>query len=456
MRTKLLPRLLLTGLLLFAWRYTNAQDTGILSDSIRINRDTLSFQPDSLHTTPDSLLSESVHDTTQSYKDAIDSPVNYKASDSIVYALNEKKVYLYGEAEIKYQEITLTAEIIEFDMGNEVVYARGDVDSLGKPFGRPVFEEKSDKFRSDELSYNFRTKKGVIKKIYSEQEGGYLHSDITKRQPNEEIHMKGGKYTTCDLEHPHFYIAMTKAKSIPGDKIVSGPAYFVIADVPLPIGVPFGFFPTTKTNKSGIMMPQYGEESRRGFYLRNGGYYLALSQYADLRVQADIYTNGTWGVRVGSAYRKRYRFNGSFNTNYFENVTGEKGINYSKSKDFAVIWSHSQDAKANPNRRFNASVNFSTGSYDQNHTRNINSVMRSTKQSSISYSKVWPNSPFNFSANMSASQNSIDRTMNLRIPQMSMNMNRIYPLRRKNRVGKPRWWEDLQVSYSSTLENSAR
>ncbi|MBL7110544.1 MAG: LPS-assembly protein LptD [Bacteroidales bacterium] len=454
MHTKLLPRLLLTGIILFTWCLINAQETEIISDPVPVEQDTLALLPDSMQTSPDTLTLRSIRDTTiSSSKDAIDSPVSYKAVDSIIYALSEKKVYLFGKSEINYQQIKLTAEIIEFDMGNEIVFARGEKDSLGVPFGRPVFADESETFQADELSYNFRTKKGIIKNIYSEQEGGYLHSETTKRHPNGHIHMSKGKYTTCDLEHPHFYIAMTKAKSIPGDKIISGPAYFVIADVPLPIGVPFGFFPTTRTNKSGILIPSYGEESRRGFYLRNGGYYLALSEYADLRINADIYTNGTWGLRVGSSYRKRYKFNGNFNTNYFENVSGEKGIDFSKSKDFAVIWSHSQDAKANPNRRFSASVNFSTGSYDQNHTRNINSVMRSTKQSSISYSKVWPNSPFNFSANASASQNSIDRSMNLRLPQMSLNMNRIYPLRRKSRVGKSKWYEDLQVSYSSSLEN---
>jgi hypothetical protein len=265
--------------------------------------------------------------------------------------------------------------------------------------------------------------------------------------------MKDGKYTTCDLPHPHFWIAMTKAKSIPGDKIVSGPAYFVIADVPVPIGIPFGFFPTTKTNKSGILIPQYGEENRRGFYLRNGGYYLAISDYLDLKLTGDIFTNGTWGARVGSSYRKRYKFNGNYSFSYYENVTGERGIDFSKSKDFAFIWSHSQDSKANPNRRFSANVNFTTGTYDKNHTRNINNVMRSTKQSSITFSKVWPNSPFNFNASANATQNSIDRSMNLRLPSVSLNMNRIYPFRSKSRVGKARFWEDIQVSYSSTLEN---
>ncbi len=295
-------------------------------------------------------------------------------------------------------------------MANEVVYARGTTDSTGKFRSVNLYlPREHETFESDTISYNFRTKKGIIKNIFSEQEGGYLHSRITKRQPNNEIHIKDGKYTTCDLPHPHFWIAMTKAKSIPGDKIISGPAYFVIADVPVPIGIPFGFFPTTKTNKSGILIPQYGEENKRGFYLRNGGYYLAISDYLDLKLTGDIFTNGTWGARIGSSYRKRYKFNGSYSFSYYENVMGERGIDFSKSKDFAFVWSHSQDAKANPNRRFSANVNFTTGTYDKNHSRNINNVMQSTKQSSVTFSKVWPNSPFNFNASANANQNSIEQ-----------------------------------------------
>lgn len=450
----MLPNLLLTLYFLLFGTGIFAQNTQQTRDSsliIHVNDTVDIFNP---LQQPDSVNNAMISDTIKQHKaEPIDSPVNYTAVDSIIYALRDRKVYLYGQSEIKYKEIDLTADIIEFDMGNEVVFAQGKTDSVGKLIGKPHFVEGSETFDAYSLSYNFRTKKGLIKQIYSAQEGGFLHSETTKRQPNSEIHLKDGKYTTCDLEHPHFYIALTKAKSIPGDKIISGPAYFVIEDVPLPIGIPFGFFPTTKTSKSGVLIPTYGEETRRGFFLRNGGYYLAFSKYADLRITSDIYTNGTWGARISSNYRKRYKFTGNFSFNYYQNVTGEKGIDYTISKDYAVVWSHSQDAKANPTRRFSASVNFSTSSYDVNHTRNVNNVMRSTKQSSISLSKVWPNSPFNFNASANASQNTIDRSMNIKVPQMAVNMNRIYPFRRKVRVGKPRWYEDIQISYSSTLEN---
>jgi len=263
-----------------------------------------------------------------------------------------------------------------------------------------------------------------------------------------------GKYTTCDAEHPHYYIALTRAVSIPDDKIVSGPAYIVLEDVPLPLGIPFGFFPSTQTNQSGFILPTYGEEERRGFYLRGGGFYFALSDYFDLSLRGDVYTNGTWGVRTRSNYKKNYKFNGSFGINYMENVIGEKGLeDYSKSRDVAIRWSHGQDSRANPNQSFRASVDFTTSSYDQNHSHNINNVLRSTKRSSVSYSRVFPNSPFNLSASMSATQNSQTKLMDLNLPSVNFSMNRIYPLKRRNAVGSPRWYEKFQVSYTAQLEN---
>jgi hypothetical protein len=452
---KLLPDHLLTLIFLLYGNITAAQNPQLVRDSL--NSEISITGTDTIRAVSliDTVNNKAQQDTVIKAKktETIDSPVEYNARDSIVYDLQTKKVYLFGEGDVKYKDIALNASFVEFDMAKELVYARGTTDSTGKSIGKPAFSQGSEKFDSDTMEYNFRTKKGIIKQIFSEQEGGYLHSRITKRQPNNEIDLKDGMYTTCDLPHPHFWIEMTKAKSIPGDKIISGPAYFVIADVPVPIGIPFGFFPTTKTNKSGVLIPQYGEEQKRGFYLRNGGYYLALSDYLDLKLTGDIFTNGTWGARIGSTYRKRYKFSGNYSFSYYENKTGERGIDFSKSKDFAFVWSHSQDSKANPNRRFSANVNFTTGSYDRNHSRNINNVMQSTKQSSINFSKVWPNSPFNFNASANANQNSIDRSMNLRLPSMSLNMNRIYPFRSKNRVGKSKWYDDIQISYSSTLEN---
>jgi hypothetical protein len=408
-------------------------DLIIISDSIEISTDTL-------------------HDAGE--KQAIDAPVDYKARDSIVYSIREQKVYLYGEATIQYGDITLNADYIEFNMGTEAVFARGTIDSMGVEEGKPEFTEGDETFQCTKLSYNFRTGKGHIYELVTEQEGGYLHSAITKRHPNDHIHMKNGKYTTCDAPHPHFYIALTKAKSIPNDKIVAGPAYIVLEDVPLPIGIPFGFFPSTRTSQSGFLIPTYGEEERRGFFLRDGGFYFSLSDYFDLAVTGDIYTNGTWGLRTRSNYKINYKFNGTFGLNYMENVVGEKGLdNYSKSRDVAIRWTHAQAPQANPSQSFRASVDFTTSSYDQNFSRNINNVLRSTKRSSVSYSRLFPNAPFNLAASMSATQNSQTKLMDLNLPSVNFSMNRIYPLKRRNAVGKSRWYEKFQVSYTAQLEN---
>jgi hypothetical protein len=395
---------------------------------------------------------DTLHDSGE--KQAVDSPVTYSASDSLIYSMSGQKVFLYSDGQIEYKSITLKSEYIEFNMGNEAVFARGIYDSLGNEVGKPNFSEGNESFDARKISYNFRTKKGIITDIFTEQEGGYLHSETTKRHPNDHIHMKKGKYTTCDAPHPHFYIALSKAKSIPNDKIISGPAYIVIEDVPIPIGIPFGFFPSNQINQSGFLLPTYGEEERRGFYLRGGGFYFALSQFFDLAVTGDIYTNGTWGFSTRSNYKKNYKFGGNFGIRYYENVSGDKGLeNYTKSKDFAIRWSHSQDSRANPNQTFRASVDFSTRSFDQNHQRNINNVLRSTKRSSVSFSRIWPNSPFNFSASMDATQNAQSGTLDMNLPSANFNMNRLYPLKRKNPIGSPRWYEKLTVSYSATLAN---
>ena len=385
----------------------------------------------------------------------IEAEVDYTADDSLVFSLDGGTVELYGSAHIAYQDIVLDADYIRYEMDLNLVVANGLPDSAGVIVGDPVFTDANNSFESKRLRYNFKTQKGFIEEVITEQEGGYLHAEQTKKQNNGHIHIKNGKYTTCDAEHPHFYIAITKGISMPGDKIVSGPAYIVLADVPLPLGIPFGFFPNSKTKTSGILIPKYGEEQRRGFYLREGGYYFAMNDYMDLRVTGDIYTNGTWGLRVGSNYRVNYRFSGNLNVKYFKNITGYKDIEglYSVSRDYAIGWSHAQDSRANPTSSFRASVNLSSSSYDKNHTRNINSVMTNTKQSSISYTKSWPNSPFNLSTSLNHSQNSNTKGVNLTLPKMSLNMSRINPFKRKSATGPKKWYENIQLSYTSMLEN---
>jgi len=436
----------LTGSLLHAQQ----QDSVVVGDSLdlEVYYEALS---DSIMMA-DSLAADTV---LASESGDIAAEVKYGATDSLIFALDGGAVELYGDAHIEYEDITLDAAYIRYEMDLNLVIANGAPDSTGTMAGNPVFTDANNSFESKRLRYNFKTQKGYIEEVVTQQEGGYLHAEQTKKQNNGHVHLKDGKYTTCDADHPHFYIAITKGISMPGDKIVSGPAYVVVADVPLPLGLPFGFFPNSTTKTSGILIPKYGEEDKRGFYLREGGYYFAMNDYMDLRVTGDIYTNGTWGVRVGSNYKVNYRFSGNLNVRYFKNVDGFKDVedSYTVSKDYAIGWSHGQDSRANPNSSFRASVNLSSSSYDKNHTRNINSVMRNTKQSSISYTKSLPNSPFNLSASLNHSQNSSNQTVNMTLPKISFNMSRITPFKRKSGTGPKRFYEDIQLSYTSLLEN---
>jgi hypothetical protein len=387
----------------------------------------------------------------------IDAPINYNARDSVVFDNDTKMMYLHGEAKIIYKDIELTSEYIEMDLEKSTVYAIGVKDSAsGKIIGSPIFKEGTETFKSENMKYNFKTKRGLINGVISEQSGGFLHSEITKKQEDETIHIKGGKYTTCNLDHPHFYIGLTKAKVIPDDKIVSGPAYFVIEDVVMPIGIPFGFFPNKPGHASGIIIPQYGEEQNRGFYLTNGGYYFALSDYFDLQLTADIYSRGSWGSNVSSNYKKRYAFSGNIEFDYQNVVAGLKeSTKYFKSYTYWIKWNHKQDTKARPYSNFSASVNIGKSDYYKFSTYTSPSqYLSNTRQSSVSYTKSFPSLPFNFSANLRHSQNNIDSTLNLSVPEISLNMNRIFPFKRKNKVGNEKIWEKFGFSINTNMKNT--
>jgi hypothetical protein len=401
--------------------------------------------------------SDSVTQRRKPSSQEISSEVIYSAKDSMIIGMGNRKVFLYGEASVKFEKIELTANYIEFDMGESQVFARGTINDTTKLMeGMPVFKDDGQTFNAHSIKYNFKTKKGYIQAVKTDQEGGFLHSEQTKKDEFGHIHMKDGKYTTCDLDHPHFYVALTRAKSIPGDKIISGPTYMVIEDIPIPIGLPFGFFPNTKSNTSGILIPTYGEENIRGFYLSNGGYYWAINDYMDLRLTGDIYTNGTWGIRAGTQYKVRYKFNGNFNARYFKNVSGEKGLeDYSKGTDYSIMWSHSQDAKASPSQQFRASVNLSTRRFDQNHSQILTNALTNTKQSSISYQKRFVGTPFNLTASANHSQNSNTGSVDLNLPKVALNMSTIYPFKSKNSTSK-KWYESIQLSYTSSLDNQIR
>ena len=422
----------------------SAQDTTNIVKSL----DTLSAAHN------DSINQDTSKVKTKHAKSEIDAPVKYSSKDSLFFDLNKRKVFLYGDADVTYQNIELKAAYIEFNMGEETVYARGAPDSTGNVVGTPVFKEGSEEFEAHWLRYNFKTKKGFIQFVKTKQENGILIGDSTKREPNGNINLKGGKYSTCELEHPHFYIGLIKAKSVPGDKIVSGPAYLAVADIPLPLIIPFGFFPNTKGISSGLLPPQWGEERTRGFYLEGGGYYFAFNDYMDLTLRGSIYSNGSWGTSDHLNYKKRYRYGGSLDFNYRVNITSEVGLPlYSVYKDYSISWHHSQDSKASPNSSFSASVNMSSGGYDRRNSYDPNTYLTNTKSSSISYTHNWPNSPFHLSANLNHNQNSETHAVDMTLPDMSFTMDNIYPLRSKENVGEPKWYDDFQINYNAHFTN---
>ncbi|MBI4648469.1 MAG: LPS-assembly protein LptD [Bacteroidia bacterium] len=414
-----------------------------------------SIPPDSIYTSDDSLsaLNDSLKkDTLKGFKiskNAIEVQIPYKAKDSIRFLVKEQKVFLYGDAVVKYGTIELSAAYIEIDLSKNLVFATGVKDSTGKETGKPVFKDGTDEFQARTMQYNFRTEKGLIKGVISEQAGGYLHGEVTKKQENDEIHIKSGKYTTCNLEHPHFYINLTKAKVIPNDKIITGPANLVVEDLPTPLFIPFGYFPNQEKHKSGIIIPEYGEESNRGFYLRNGGYYLPLGDFADVTFLGDVYSRRSWAASLKSNYKLRYKFNGNvdfrYNVNYLEDTVNNNG--------YAIQWRHSQDPKAMPNSNFTASVDFRSSSYNRNNAYSIERRMENITQSSISYRKTFANTPFNLSTNLNHSQNFTDSTINLRLPVINLSVNKIYPLKLKGSSGK-KWYEKIGVSYNGAFSNN--
>ncbi len=393
-------------------------------------------------------------------KPIIEAPIVYNADDSIIVSLDGQKVYLYNNAKVTYQDIELTAYYIELDLESKQIYAEGIRDSLGEMTEKPVFTQGADEYESETMRYNFETEKAFITKVVTEQGEGMLLSDRTKKIGTETFITEKAKYTTCDADHPHFYLHLTKAKVISNNKIVTGPAYMVLEDFPIYFPMlPFGFFPNSPTYSSGIIIPQYGEEQNRGFFLRDGGYYWAASQYFDLAVRGEIYSKGSWGVQTHSNYRWRYKFSGGFDFRYNVNIYGEQGLDtYTRSPQFSIAWNHSQDAKANPSRTFSASVNFSSSGYDKQNSyigqMGGNNYLRTTKQSSISYSQRFENTPFNMSINLRHSQNSVDTTLTLSLPEMTFSMAKVYPFRRKNRSGKLKFYEKFGLTYTGNLRNT--
>ena len=396
--------------------------------------------------------------TDSTSRTGLDAPVAYQATDSIVMTA-DNMAYLYGEGDVKYQQIQLQAELIQMSMDSSLVYATFGLDSIGEPFGYPLFVDGGDQYESKTMRYNFETKKGYITDVITQQGEGYVTAGRTKKTETDALNMVGGKYTTCDdHEHPHFYIQMTKAKVRPKKNIVTGPVYMVFEDVPLyPLGLPFCFFPFSSTYSSGILMPTFGDESERGFYLRDGGYYFAINDYIDLALTGEIYTKGSWGLSAKSSYRKRYKYSGNFMASYLVSKYGDKGLpDYSVSKDFKLTWTHTQDAKANPYLSFSASVNFATSSYDRNQLYGLYNPesTSNTKGSTVNITKRFPNSPFTISGTMSVNQTTRDSSISVTLPDVTVTMSRIFPFKRKHAVGKERWYEKISMSYTGYLRNS--
>jgi len=392
-------------------------------------------------------------------KPVLEATITYSAVDSIIPDFINQKVYMYKGGVVNYQNIELKADYIELDLANKEVYAEGLPDSTGTKVGTPVFKDGTEEFESKTMRYNFETQKGIITDVKTKQGDGFVHSDLTKKISKDEFVLRRGKYTTCDAEHPHFYLRMTKAKVISNKKIITGPAYLVLEDFPIyfPM-IPFGYFPTSSTYTSGILMPTYGEEQTRGFYLREGGYYWAANEFFDLAVRGDIYSKGSWATKIHSNYRVRYRFNGSFDFSYNLNKYSEAPLPDARTdKGFSLTWSHSQDSKANPNRTFSASVNLSTASFDKQNALTVRNYLQTTKSSSISYTKKFENSPFNLSLNLRHSQNSRDTTISLSLPELTFNMSKVNPfklIKLENRTGAIKWFDKISFSYSGNLRNS--
>ena len=423
---------------------TAIDTTGQPGDSIRIVYDSAGIPIDTIR-----------NDSTQS-KPLFDDLIDYNADDSVRFSIQEKKVYLYGNGFVKYLTTELRADYIELDMDKKLAMATGVPDSVGKLKGTPKFKDGGQEFESTELHYNFDTKKGYVTEIITQEGEGYIQGKTTKKMSDSVYCVKHGMYTTCDEhDHPHFGLNMSKAKMIKDKKIFVGFTNLELEGIPLPIFIPFGFFPITKKATSGIIMPTYGEERMRGFNLRGGGYYIYINDYIDMNITGDIYTNGSWGLQYATQYRKRYKFNGNLNFTISKNYVSEKGLpDYQESSDWSVRWTHTQDGKANPYSSFSASVDMSSANNNYYNANTVDGIANQRKQSSISWSKKWPESPFSLSGSFNHSQNSRDSSIAITLPNLSLRMTQIYPFRKKGKSGEMKWYDNIGVSYSAELRNS--
>ena len=390
-------------------------------------------------------------------KSDINDAVTFSAKDSLLI-IGQNNAYLYGSSDVQYGSFQVKAEEIRMEMDSSMVYATGVIDSIGERQGNPVFQDKSGQYESESMAYNFKTERGYITNVITEQQDGFLTGGRAKKMEDGSFFVEDGRYTTCDdHEHPHFYFQLTRAKVRPKKDVVTGPGYMVLLGIPLPLALPFGYFPFSDKYSSGVIFPSFGDDYNRGFYLRDGGYYFAINDNVDLALRGEIYTKGSWGINAHSSYVKRYRYRGNFDISYLTTITGDKGMpDYMKMKNFQVIWSHSQDAKANPNLSFSASVNFATSGYSRNDLNSYysNAFTENTKSSSVNLTYRIPNSKWSISATANITQRSQDSTLAVSFPNLTITMSQLSPFKRKKAVGGEKWYEKIKMSYSGQFQNS--
>ncbi|MFM9027317.1 MAG: putative LPS assembly protein LptD, partial [Bacteroidota bacterium] len=375
--------------------------------------------------------------------------IKYHARDSIRVQADSQLVFLYGKASVDYDDLRLTADFIRIDMNNKEVSAEGLPDSTGSLRGKPEFSQGPQEFKATSMRYNFGSRKGKISYVITQEGDGFIHGESVKKDEENNFFIRNGKYTTCDQEHPHFSITANKLKLIQNDKIVTGPAYLTIEDIPTPLAIPFGFFPNKKGRSSGIIFPGFGESADRGFYFQRLGYYFGFSDYLNLSLTTDLYTKGSYTIDLGSQYRKRYKYNGNFRVSYAYTTIGERDLpDFSSRKDFQVVWVHAQDPKANPYHNFSANVTAGSSSYYRNTITPLNNYLTNTFQSSLTYTRLFPDKPINLTLAMNHWQNTITNDIRITLPDVSFGVARFNPFKRKVQTGKVRWYEKIGGNYT--------
>ena len=437
-------------------------DTELIKDSLPVLSDSLRAVNDSIAASRDSIARADsiarIDSVNMLKKSSLDAPAFTAARDSIVedFSNGKKMIYYYGDASVTYGNMKLTADYMEYDLKSNTLFARGTKDTTGVITGAPVMEQGGKSYEMEEVRYNFNTQKARITNMLTQEQDGILHGKNIKMMPDRSINITKGKYTVCDCEHPHYYLHLTAAKVMtkPSQKTVFGPAWAVVEDVPMfPVVLPFGFIPDRPDRATGILFPTFGEEASRGFYLRDLGMYFVIGDYFDIAMTGDIYTLGSWAIDLNSRYKVNYKFNGSFSLTYSNDQTGERGSSdFFQTKNFGIRWSHSQDPKARPGTTFSASVNFSSPSNNKYNSTSVTEALQNQISSSISYAKNW-NGKLNLSINALHSQNSKDSSYSFTLPNVTFSVNRFYPFKRKNRVGKEKFYEKFSLGYNTTLQN---